>query len=168
MTISRFAISITMLAAIPFPLLAQEVPTTTYIHAGRLLDRPGQPARGASTLVIRDGKVTEILSGLVPAPAGTKLIDLSTRFVLPGLIDSHVHLDSDAGGTAALVEAFTDSKATAAYRAAGNAKKTLLAGFTTLRNLGDGDGITLALRDAIAVGQLPGPRIIDADRKSVV
>jgi imidazolonepropionase-like amidohydrolase len=83
---------------------------------------------------------------------------------LPGLIDSHVHLDSDAGGTAALVESLTQSKAIAAYRAAGNAKKTLLAGFTTVRNLGDGDGITLALRDAIAAGQLPGPRILDAGR----
>jgi imidazolonepropionase-like amidohydrolase len=143
---------------------AQEASPTTYIHAGRLLDRPGQPARGASTIVIRDGKIAEILAGLVPAPAGTKLINLSTRFVLPGLIDSHVHLDSDAGGTAALVESFTESKATAAYRAAGNAKKTLLAGFTTVRNMGDGDGITLALRDAIAAGQLPGPRILDAGR----
>jgi imidazolonepropionase-like amidohydrolase len=144
---------------------AQEASTTTtYVHAGRLLDRPGQPARGASTLVIRDGKIAEIRDGLLPAPAGAKLIDLSTRFVLPGLIDSHVHLDSDAGGTAALVEGFTDSKATIAYRAAGNAKKTLLAGFTTVRNLGDGDGTTLALRDAISAGQLPGPRIIDAGR----
>lgn len=142
----------------------QQTSSVTYIHAGRLLDRPGQPARGASTLVIRDGKIAEILSGLVPPLPGTKLINLSTRFVLPGLIDSHVHLDSDAGGTAALVEAFTDSKATAAYRAAGNAKKTLMAGFTTVRNLGDADGITLALRDAIAAGQLPGPRILDAGR----
>ena len=79
------------------PAQAQDAAPTIYIHAGRLLDRPGQAARGASTLVIRDGKIAEILPGLVPAPAGVKLINLSTRFVLPGLIDSHVHLDSDAG-----------------------------------------------------------------------
>jgi imidazolonepropionase-like amidohydrolase len=94
---------------ITLPAQAQEQSSTTYIHAGRLLDRPGQPARGASTIVVRDGKIAEILSGLVPAPTGVKLIDLSTRFVLPGLIDSHVHLDSDAGGTAALVESLTQS-----------------------------------------------------------
>jgi imidazolonepropionase-like amidohydrolase len=75
-----------------------------------------------------------------------------------------VHLDSDAGGNAALLEAVTSSDAQTAYRAAGNAKKTLLAGFTTVRNLGDGTGATLALRDAIAAGDLPGPRIIDAGR----
>jgi imidazolonepropionase-like amidohydrolase len=84
--------------------------------------------------------------------------------VLPGLIDSHVHLDSDAGGNAALLEGITSSDAQTAYRAAGNAKKTLMAGFTTVRNLGDGTGATLALRDAIAAGELPGPRIIDAGR----
>ena len=65
---------------------------------------------------------------------------------------------------AALIESFTDSPARAAYRTAGNAKKTLTAGFTTVRNLGDGSGATLALRDAVAAGELPGPRIIDAGR----
>lgn len=156
-----------LLAAIAAPALSQTAPDAsvdTYIHADQLLDRPGQAVRGASTLVIRDGKVIQILSGHVAVPVGARFVDLAQRFVLPGLIDSHVHLDSDAGGTAALLEALTESKATAAYRAAGNARKTLLAGFTTVRNLGDSDGITLALRDAIAAGQLPGPRIIDAGR----
>ncbi|MFM9976798.1 MAG: amidohydrolase family protein [Sphingomonadaceae bacterium] len=135
-----------------------------YIHAGRLLDKPGTMARGPSTLIVRDGKVAEVRSGLVAAPAGARLIDLSTKFVLPGLIDSHVHLDSDAGGNAGFIEGVTDSPARAAYRAAGNARKTLLAGFTTVRNLGDRLGTTLALRDAIAEGALPGPRIVDAGR----
>lgn len=136
----------------------------TYIHAGRLLDRPGQAPRGQSTIIVRDGKVVEVRAGLATPPEGALLIDLSTKFVLPGLIDSHVHLDSDAGGNASLVEGVTSSAATTAYRAAGNAKKTLMAGFTTVRNLGDGTGATLALRDAIAAGDLPGPRIIDAGR----
>ena len=70
----------------------------------------------------------------------------------------------NGGGDAALIESFTDSPARAAYRTAGNAKKTLMAGFTTVRNLGDGSGATLALRDAVAAGELPGPRIIDAGR----
>jgi imidazolonepropionase-like amidohydrolase len=139
-------------------------PAETYIHAGRLLDKPGQAARGQSTIIVRDGKIVEIRTGLVTPPADSVLIDLSTKFVLPGLIDSHVHLDSDAGGNAGLVEDVTSSAATTAYRAAGNAKKTLMAGFTTVRNLGDGTGATLALRDAIAARDLPGPRIIDAGR----
>ncbi len=143
---------------------AQTTDVVTVIHAGKLLDKPGNPPRGPSTLIIRNGKIAELLSGHQPGPAGATLIDLKDKFVLPGLIDSHVHLDSDAGGNAALIEAVTDSPARAAYRAAGNAKKTLMAGFTTVRNMGDGTGATLALRDAVAAGELPGPRIIDAGR----
>ena len=143
---------------------AQTNDVVTVIHAGKLLDKPGNPPRGPSTLIIRNGKIAQLLSGHQPGPAGATLIDLKDKFVLPGLIDSHVHLDSDAGGNAALIEAVTDSPARAAYRAAGNAKKTLMAGFTTVRNMGDGTGATLALRDAVAVGELPGPRIIDAGR----
>lgn len=134
------------------------------IEAGQLLDKPGNAPRGASTIIVRDGKVSEIRAGHGNAPVGARLVDLRDKFVLPGLIDSHVHLDSDAGGNAALVEAVTSSDAATAYRAAGNARKTLMAGFTTVRNLGDGTGATLALRDAIAAGDLPGPRIIDAGR----
>jgi imidazolonepropionase-like amidohydrolase len=145
-------------------LAAQPADVVTVIHAGKLLDRPGSPPRGPSTVIIRNGKIAEILPGHQQGPAGATLIDLKDKFVLPGLIDSHVHLDSDAGGNAALIEAVTDSPARAAYRAAGNAKKTLMAGFTTVRNLGDGTGATLALRDAVAAGELPGPRIIDAGR----
>jgi imidazolonepropionase-like amidohydrolase len=143
---------------------AQPGDVVTVIHAGKLLDKPGSPPRGPSTVIIRNGKIAELLSGHQQGPAGATLIDLKDKFVLPGLIDSHVHLDSDAGGNAALIEAVTDSPARAAYRSAGNAKKTLMAGFTTVRNMGDGTGATLALRDAVAAGELPGPRIIDAGR----
>lgn len=145
------------------PVFAQSA-SVTVIQAGRLLDRPGQPPRGPSTLIIENGRVTQIVPGHVAGPAGARVIDLSDKFVLPGLIDSHVHLDSDAGGNAALVEAVTSSDAVAAYRTLGNAKKTLLAGFTTVRNLGDATGATLALRDFTASGEILGPRIIDAGR----
>lgn len=137
------------------PLAAQSTDRVTVIHAGKLLDMPGNPPRGPSTVIIRNGKIAEVLAGYQQGPAGATLIDLKDKFVLPGLIDSHVHLDSDAGGNAALIEAVTDSPARAAYRAAGNAEKTLMAGFTTVRNMGDGTGATLALRDAVAAGELP-------------
>lgn len=133
------------------------------IHAGQLLDRPGQQPRGASTVVIRDGRVAEIREGYVTEGfAAAEVIDLRSQFVLPGLIDTHVHLDSDKAGQEGLLESLTNSQAYFAYQAADNARKTLLAGFTTVRNLGDRDGITLALRDAIAAQIVPGPRIIDA------
>ena len=157
-------VSISALLLAGTPLAAQTFDQVTVVHAGRLLDKPGSAPNGPSTVIIRNGKIVEVLSGYQPGPTGATLIDLKDKFVLPGLIDSHVHLDSDAGGDAALIESFTDSPARAAYRTAGNAKKTLMAGFTTVRNLGDGSGATLALRDAVAAGELPGPRIIDAGR----
>ncbi len=155
-------ISISTLLFVSTLSAAPSVEQITVIQAGQLLDKPGSAPRGPSTVIIRNGKITEVLSGFQSGPAGATLIDLKDKFVLPGLIDSHVHLDSDAGGNAGLIEVLTDSPARAAFRAAGNAKKTVMAGFTTVRNLGDETGATLALRDAIAAGELPGPRIIDA------
>ncbi len=134
------------------------------VHAGRLLDRPGQAPRGPATVVIRGGVVEAVRDGFVGAEAmpGARVIDLRDRFVLPGLIDSHVHLASDRAGQEGLLAQFTDSLPANSYEAAENARKTLMAGFTTVRNLGDAGGVTLALRDAIARGALPGPRIVDA------
>lgn len=147
--------------------VAQNTPApgpVTLVHAGRLLDRPGQAPRGPSTVVIRDGRVVEVRDGLVGAETfpGAEVVDLSDRFVLPGLIDSHVHLGTSQAGQAGLIAQFTESVPTTAYRAAENARVTLMAGFTTVRNLGDGDGVTLALRDAAARHALPSPRIVDA------
>ena len=94
---------------------------------------------------------------------GAAIIDLRSRFVLPGLIDSHVHLTSDRGGADGQLAAYTSGTAAFAQEAAWNARKTINAGFTSVRNLGDGDdGVTLGLRDAIARGWTVGPRIIDA------
>ena len=157
-----FTIAFMGAAMVSVPVMAEQ--GVIVIHAGQLLDKPGAPAKGPSTIIIKDGKIAEVRAGFQDGPEGAAKVDLKNKFVLPGLIDSHVHLDSDAGGNAALLEAITSSDATTAYRAAGNAKKTLMAGFTTVRNLGDGTGATLALRDAIAAGDLPGPRIIDAGR----
>jgi imidazolonepropionase-like amidohydrolase len=133
-----------------------------FIHAGTLLDRPGQEPRRNVTLVVRNGRIVSIDDGFTPPPAGATLIDLRDRFVLPGLIDSHVHLDSDRAGIEGQLAEVTDNVADSAYEAAWNAEKTLNAGFTTVRNLGSGDGVTLALRDAIAKGWAVGPRIVDA------
>jgi imidazolonepropionase-like amidohydrolase len=133
------------------------------IHAGALLDRPGREPRRNASLIVRGGKIVSVHDGFVQAPAGARLIDLRDRFVLPGLIDSHVHLDSDRAGNEGLLAGFTESGQLSAYETLWNARKTLNAGFTTVRNLGD-MGSTMALRDAIARGWVDGPRIIDAAR----
>ena len=146
------------------PAIAQGSPAVTVIHAGQLLDRPGRAARGPATIIVSEGRIREIRDGLMPPPAGARLIDLSDRYVLPGLIDTHVHLESDAGGLAALVEDVSDEAPAKTLRALGNAKKTIEAGFTTVRNLGDGSGAALALRDASARGDVLAPRIVDAGR----
>lgn len=140
------------------------------IQAGQLIDQPGRPPRGAATLLIRNDQIEAVRAGRLSAAefgeaaAGAELLDWSAYTVLPGLIDSHVHLDSDLAGVEAQLAAVSQNVADVAYDAAVNARKTLAAGFTTVRNLGDADGVTLALRDAIAAGKVPGPRILDAGR----
>ena len=155
-------------ALFAFPIAAQ-TPTPsappqpdTVIHAGTLLDRPGKDPRRNGSVLIAKGKIVSIQDGHMKPPAGATVIDLKDRFVLPGLIDCHVHLTSDRGGLEHQLSSVTDSVADRSYEAAWNAKKTLEAGFTTVRNLGSSDSVTLALRDAIAKGWAVGPRIIDA------
>lgn len=137
-------------------------PGVTVIHAGTLLDRPGRPPRRNASILIRDGRIERVEDGFMAVPAGARLVDLRDRFVLPGLIDSHVHLTSDRAGNEGFLADFTDSVALRSQEAAWNARKTLDAGFTTVRNLGSADGITLGLRDAIGRGWTVGPRIVDA------
>ena len=133
------------------------------IKAGHLVDVVSGEVLERQLVVVADGLIRssgDQREGAVPA--GATVIDLGNAWVLPGLIDCHVHLTSDRGGVAGVMESLSEGVAAHAYEAAVNARKTLAAGFTTVRNLGDRDGVTLALRDAIAAGKLPGPRIIDA------
>lgn len=142
---------------------AQAPSAQTFIHAGRLIDRPGRPPRGASTIVVDNGRIVAVRSGYQSPPdPRARVIDLKAKTVLPGLIDSHVHLTSDTGGVAGQLERVTLSPAAQAFNAQANGMKTLRAGFTTVRNLGDENGATFALRDAISAGKAMGPRIVDA------
>lgn len=141
------------------PALAE----TTYIQAGKVMAVPGETVLGETTIIVSDGRIVSLEAGYkAPKDKKVKVIDLKDSYVLPGFIDSHVHLTSDTGGIASQLEDVTLSSAAQAFNAWDNSIKTLRAGFTTVRNLGDGDGAVLALRDAVNDGQVAGPRILDA------
>lgn len=155
----RAAATAAIAAALALPALAE----TVYVQAGKVLAVPGEAPLGQTTIVITDGKIVSLEAGLkAPKDKSVRVIDLKDSYVLPGLIDSHVHLTSDTGGIASQLEDVTLSPAAQAFNAWDNGMKTLRAGFTTVRNLGDGDGAVLALRDAVNDGQVTGPRILDA------
>lgn len=136
------------------------------IHAGKLLAVPGNPPREAQTIIVRDGKIERISAGFLDAAAAgatdadaVRVIDLKQSFVLPGLIDSHVHILGENNPRARL-QRVEESDADDAIAGAGFARKTLMAGFTTVRDVGAGSGDAIfALRDGIASGDVAGPRL---------
>jgi imidazolonepropionase-like amidohydrolase len=134
----------------------------TALQCGHLIDTANGKTLGATTVVIEGGKVKEVLSG-VQSPAGATLIDLGTQTCMPGLTDSHTHLTGETSRTG-YVDKFHWNIADYAVRSTVYARRTLLAGFTTVRNLGDTDNESVALRDAINAGIIPGPRIYTAGR----
>lgn len=168
MTSSVVRTALLILLAVAFPASAQapkppEPSPAIVIHAGHVLANPGEPSVGAHTVVVRDGRIVSVEAGFRPAGtygSGARLVDLSDKYLLPGLIDLHMHLaiimDSDAATNA--------SEARLALAAAGYARRLLDAGVTTVRDVGDNSGVTLALRDAIARGDVAGPRIVAAGR----
>ena len=144
--------------AIAVPAAAQPA-QTTFVQAGRVLVDPATgKVESQKTLVVQNGKVVRIADGYV-AEAGGKVVDLKTAFVLPGLIDSHVHITGQQNPNARL-EGVTQSASEQAMVGARYAKKTLMAGFTTVADLGADDEAIFALRKAIALGDVPGPRIV--------
>jgi imidazolonepropionase-like amidohydrolase len=154
----RHLLTAAAIAACASPALA----APTYIHAGRVIAVPGKPPRGPATIVVENGRIVSITDGLTRVEPGVRVIDLTSKTVLPGLIDSHVHLDSDRGGEQELLADMRDDHPLQAFEAQLNGMKTLNAGFTTVRNLGDDAGVTLALREAVKRGWVQGPRIVDA------
>jgi imidazolonepropionase-like amidohydrolase len=134
------------------------------IHAGTLLAVPGEDPLTRQTLVVTGNRITDVQDGHIPAESispDARLIDLSDRFVLPGLMDMHVHLLVEIGPTTSLTR-IRESTSMEAFRGARNARVTLEAGFTTVRDLGGTPEAIYALRDAIKAGYVTGPRILAA------
>ncbi|GCC52206.1 amidohydrolase family protein [Chryseotalea sanaruensis] len=134
----------------------------TYLHCGTLIDGKSNEAQSQMTIVVEGNKIIAIEKGFSKAGSSDKLIDLSKKTVMPGLIDMHVHMESETNKDQAL-QRFTSSEADIAFRSTVYAKKTLMAGFTTVRDLG-GSGVNISLRNAIASGMVQGPRIITAGK----
>lgn len=141
-------------------LAAPAAAETVVVHAGRLIADAAQPPRGPSTITIVDGRIAGVADGLQPAPDGARLIDLTGRTVLPGLIDSHVHLAGDPGGDYWREAVESDEYWTLV--GAKNARITARAGFTTVRDLGSPPLVGHALARATEDGLIPGPRILSS------
>lgn len=134
----------------------------TYIHCGTLIDGKTADVQTQMTLVVEGNKIIAVDKGFAKPGAADKLIDLSTKTVMPGLIDMHVHLEGETSKDQAL-QRFTQNEADVAFRSTVYAKKTLMAGFTTVRDLG-GSGVNVSLRNAVNAGLVVGPRIFTAGK----
>ncbi|MEZ5565596.1 MAG: amidohydrolase family protein [Gammaproteobacteria bacterium] len=169
-----FAAAIIFSAIALMPVIGTAAPTEperyVLVHAGTLLAVPGEPVRKNMTVVVHNDRVERVVSGFItaadldPASKGTvAVVDLSDRFVLPGLIDSHVHLRSEPTFSRHRTERGDRNPPSAAeytVNAVIFARRNLAAGFTTVRDLGSDDQSVFAVRNAINQGRLLGPRIL--------
>jgi imidazolonepropionase-like amidohydrolase len=146
-------------------LLAAASPTIsaaqvrTALRAGRLVDVDRGETRRDQVVLVRDGRIESIQPATAPMPSGVRVIDLTKYTVLPGLIDSHSHLIGDAT-SADILRQLERYEAQEAFSGVRNAQATLLAGFTTVRDIGTYRAfVDAALRDAITDGTVIGPRM---------
>jgi imidazolonepropionase-like amidohydrolase len=154
-----FAACMATSVAAQTPAMTPDSPDTgtKFVQVGRLLADPSNGVvQRDKTLVIRGNRVVEIRDGFV---GEGDIVDLRAAFVLPGLIDSHVHLTGEQNPNSRL-ENVTESNADQAFAGARFARRTLMAGFTTVADLGATNESIFALRDAVRRGDVPGPRII--------
>ena len=150
--------SFVLLSAIAFGAAPPATAQTTYIQCGHLLAVPGQGYLREQTVRITDGRITDVAAGYSLPANNVRVIDMKSAYCLPGLIDSHVHITSEFSPTSRM-KTLTYSDVDEALEGVGNARKTLMAGFTTVQDVGGADEAVFSLRDAIARGDVVGPRI---------
>lgn len=134
----------------------------TLIHTGTLIDSTSNKVKSNMTIVVDDNTITAVEKGFIAPQSNDKLIDLSDYTLMPGFMDMHTHLSMQHNGPETYTEGFILNEADFAIKGVIYAKRTLMAGFTTVRNLGDGYNETVALRNAINKGMVSGPRIYTA------
>ena len=144
-------------------LLAGRCPAATVVHAGRLIDGRSDQPRMEVSIVIDGGRIVRVAAGYLKPAADDKLVDLREYTVLPGLMDMHTHLQSQHSKES-YTERFFMDQADYALRSTLHARRTLLAGFTTVRDLGDNGVNSIALRKAIEQGWAMGPRIFTSGK----
>ena len=127
------------------------VKATVFIGDGRVLEN--------GSVIVEGERIVKVAAGEVSAPKGAKVIDLAGQTLLPGFIDCHVHICFDASADPA-TQAQKDSPTTMALKSAQFARRTVLAGVTTIRDMGGMNGVDYGLRDAIRAGLIEGPRIL--------
>jgi imidazolonepropionase-like amidohydrolase len=135
----------------------------TYLHCGKLIDTKSGEILTEKTIVVAKNKILKIENGyVIPENTDDKIIDLKTKTVMPGLIDMHVHIESETNPKKYL-EAYTLNDADVAFNSVQYAEITLMSGFTTVRDLG-GSGVNVSLRNAINANKVNGPRIFTAEK----
>ena len=137
-----------------------EAANTTVIHAGKLIDVNTGTVLTEQSITVEGDSIVSVESGFT---AHKNIIDLSAATVMPGWIDSHVHIASEQSPTS-FIEAIALEPTDHAFRSAVYAKRTLMAGFTTVRDLGTRSGVALALSRAIEQGWVDGPRVFSAGK----
>ena len=134
----------------------------TFIHCGQLIDTKTGTALKEMTIIIEKNKIVDVVKGYQQQSSFDKLIDLKQATVMPGLIDCHVHLESETSPTS-YTDPFIQNPPDIAFKSTVFAEKTLLSGFTTVRDLG-GTGVNIALRNAINKNIVKGPRVFTAGK----
>lgn len=134
----------------------------TILHCGKLIDVRNKKVLDNVSVIISGNKIADVKQGFTQATGSDKVIDLKNKTVMPGLMDMHVHLEGETkkGATA---DQFVMNPQDVAFESVGYAKTTLMAGFTTVRDLG-GSGVNVSLRNAVNKGQVVGPRIYTAGK----
>lgn len=146
------------LLLLAFPGISQ----IKYLHCGKILDCKGSQPLLEQTIIVNKNEITSIRSGYIKAPDTVELIDLKAYTLMPGFMDMHVHIEGSLSPRR-YEDGFRLNEADVALRATVNCEKTLLAGFTTVRDLG-GSGINVSLRNAINEGYIKGPRIYTCEK----
>ncbi len=134
----------------------------TYIHCGKLIDAVSNTMLSQKTIIVEGNKIIEVKDGYITPGAADKLIDLKNYTVMPGLMDMHVHMESQTKRNAQ-AERLTSEPQDVAFQSVNYANTTLMAGFTTVRDLG-GSRVNISLRNAINNGTTIGPRIYTAGK----